>query len=77
MPVGKAMGEVDVRSLERELTLATRSWDDEFADLIVGMDDADQLAALVGGAARGLQGGLHPAAGGPGSERDADPRGCP
>ncbi len=48
MPVGKAMGEVDVRSVERELTLATRSWDDEFADVIVGIDEADRLASLVG-----------------------------
>ena len=47
MPVGAALGEIDVRSLERELTLATRSWDDEFADLMVGIDDADRLAALV------------------------------
>jgi glutamate dehydrogenase len=55
MPVGKLMGEVDVRSLERELTLATRSWDDEFADLIVGMDDADRLASLVGGLPEGYK----------------------
>jgi glutamate dehydrogenase len=47
MPVGKAISEVDVRSLERELTLATRSWDDEFADLMVGGDHAERLAALV------------------------------
>ena len=55
MPVGKAMGEVDVRSLERELTLATRTWDDEFADLIAGMDDADRLASLVGGLPEGYK----------------------
>ena len=55
MPVGEAMGEVDVRSLERELTLATRSWDDEFADLIVGIDDADRLATLVGGLPEGYK----------------------
>ena len=36
MPVGEAMGEMDIRSLERELTLATRSWDDEFADQVSG-----------------------------------------
>jgi glutamate dehydrogenase len=47
MPAGKAMGEADVRSLERELTLATRSWDDEFADLMVGGDHAERLAALA------------------------------
>ena len=48
MPVGKSLGEVDVRALERELTLATRFWDDEFADLVVGMDHAERLAALAG-----------------------------
>ena len=48
MPIGEALGMVDVRSIERELTLATRSWDDEFADLLVGLDDADQLATLAG-----------------------------
>jgi glutamate dehydrogenase len=47
MPVGEAMGEVDVRPLERELTQATRSWDDEFADLIVEDDNANRLAALA------------------------------
>ncbi|HLM20633.1 MAG TPA: NAD-glutamate dehydrogenase, partial [Propionibacteriaceae bacterium] len=55
MPSGKAMDEVDVRLLERELTLATRSWDDEFADLIVGLDDADQLASLVGALPEGYK----------------------
>ncbi len=55
MPVGKSMGEVDVRSLERELTLTTRSWDDDFADLVAGMDDADQLAALAGGLPEGYK----------------------
>jgi glutamate dehydrogenase len=55
MPVGKAMGEVDVRSLERELTLSTRSWEDEFADLIVGMDEANRLASLVGGLPEGYK----------------------
>ena len=47
MPVGTTMSEIDVRSVERELTLATRSWDDEFADLIVGIEQADRLVALV------------------------------
>src|SRR5512133_539705 len=54
MPVGEAM-DVDVRSLERELTLATRSWDDEFADLIVDMDGAARLAALVGALPEGYK----------------------
>ena len=52
MPIGEALSEVDVRSLERELTLATRSWDDEFADLVVGLDNADRLATLAGGCPR-------------------------
>ena len=55
MPVGKSMGEMDVRSLERELTSTTRTWDDEFADLVAGMDNADQLAALVGGLPEGYK----------------------
>ena len=55
MPVGEAMRDADVRSLERELTLATRSWDDEFADLIVDMDDADRLAASVGALPEGYK----------------------
>ena len=63
MPVGEAMGEVDVRALERELTLATRSWNDEFADTVAGAENPDELATLVGVAARGLQGGLHRPAG--------------
>ena len=55
MPIGEALGEVDVRSLERELTLATRSWDDEFADVLVGLDDADRLATLAGGLPEGYK----------------------
>ena len=59
---------VDVRSLERELTLATRTWDDEFADLIAGMDDLTGWHP-GGRTARGIQGGLRPAAGDPGPHR--------
>ena len=55
MPVGEAMGEVDVRGLERELTLATRSWTDEFADLIADADDPERLATLVGGLPEGYK----------------------
>ena len=55
MPLGEAMGEVDVRGLERELTLATRSWTDEFADLIAGVDDPERLATLVGGLPEGYK----------------------
>ena len=35
MPVGESMGTIDVRALERELTQATRSWNDEFAEILV------------------------------------------
>ena len=35
MPVGESMGDIDVRALERELTQATRSWNDEFAEILV------------------------------------------
>jgi glutamate dehydrogenase len=57
MPMGRALPEFDVRSLERELTLATRTWNDEFADLVAGTSvttadgrsvSAEQLVALVG-----------------------------
>ncbi|HEX8489093.1 MAG TPA: NAD-glutamate dehydrogenase [Propionibacteriaceae bacterium] len=55
MPVGDAMGEVDVRELEKELTQATRSWDDEFADQIAGHEDTSRLAALVGALPEGYK----------------------
>ena len=55
MPVGEAMGEVDVRALEKELTLATRSWNDEFADMIADSDHSDQLATLVGSLPEGYK----------------------
>jgi glutamate dehydrogenase len=55
LPVGKAMADLDVRSLERELTLATRSWDDEFADLMIGGDHAERLAGLVAGLPEGYK----------------------
>ncbi len=57
MPVGDALPDFDVRSLERELTLATRTWNDEFADLVAGQEittaggrtvSAEQLVALIG-----------------------------
>ena len=54
MPVGESLGEVDVRPLERELTLATRSWDDEFADVLASWPTpldgttSDGLSTLVG-----------------------------
>ena len=55
MPVGEAMGEVDVRALEKELTLATRSWNDEFADMIADADQSDELATLVGALPEGYK----------------------
>jgi glutamate dehydrogenase len=57
MPLGRALPDFDVRTLERELTLATRTWNDEFADLVAGGTvtttdgrtvSAEQLVALVG-----------------------------
>ncbi|MDN5771097.1 MAG: NAD-glutamate dehydrogenase, partial [Microlunatus sp.] len=47
VPEGASIDEVDVRPLERELMLATRSWDDEFAELLSDSEHPDQLAALV------------------------------
>ncbi|SEQ70497.1 NAD-glutamate dehydrogenase [Microlunatus flavus] len=38
---------VDLRALERELTAATRTWDDEFADLLTGTPAADRLGSLL------------------------------
>ena len=55
MPLGEATGEVDLRGLERELALATRSWTDEFADLIADADDPERLATLVGGLPEGYK----------------------
>ena len=56
MPLGEAVEEeVDVRALERELTQATRSWTDEFADLIADSPDAERLATLVGGLPEGYK----------------------
>ena len=69
MPVGEAMGEVDVRGLEKELTLATRSWNDEFADMIADTDHSGPARHPGRCAAGGLQGGLHARAGGPGPHR--------
>ena len=44
---GSALADVDVRSLERELTLATRSWNDEFAELLSSSADPDRVNTLV------------------------------
>ncbi len=69
MPVGESMGEIDIRSLERELTLATRSWNDEFADQLGGPRPGRPAGHPGRSAARGVQGGLHPPAGGQGPRR--------
>jgi glutamate dehydrogenase len=61
MPVGESLGEVDVRPLERELTLATRSWDDEFADVLASWPTPfdgttpDELSTLVGALPEGYK----------------------
>jgi glutamate dehydrogenase len=55
MPMGEAMGEIDVRALEKDLTLATRSWNDEFADQIATAGNAGQLASLVGALPEGYK----------------------
>ena len=51
MPAGRppvALDEaIDLRALERDLTAATRTWDDEFADLLGGTRAADRLGALL------------------------------
>ena len=68
MPPGEAMGEVDVRALERELTLATRSWNDEVADLLASDtagsltegESPDQLSALVGALPEGYKADYSP-----------------
>ncbi len=47
MPASQPLGEVDVRGLEKELTLATRSWDDAFADLVAASEQAERLSLLA------------------------------
>ena len=54
MPVGEPIGDIDVRGLEKQLTLATRSWNDEFADQL-GDQDPGQLATLVGALPEGYK----------------------
>ena len=73
MPEGATVGEVDVRALERELTLATRSWNDGFAELLSGAENPDVLATHDGVAAGGLQGGLPAPPGDPGSAGADEP----
>ncbi|HEV2930531.1 MAG TPA: NAD-glutamate dehydrogenase domain-containing protein, partial [Propionibacteriaceae bacterium] len=55
MPLGEAVAVADVRALERELTQATRTWADEFADLIAEAPDAERLATLIGGLPEGYK----------------------
>ena len=47
MPLGRPLGDVDIRGLERELTLTTRSWEDDFADLVGELDEAERLTELA------------------------------
>jgi glutamate dehydrogenase len=61
MPMGQSLGEIEVRALEWELTLATRSWDDEFADVLATwpapLDGTtpDELSNLVGALPEGYK----------------------
>ena len=55
MPVGESMGTIDVRALERELTQATRSWNDEFAEILSSSDHPEILGTLVGGLPEGYK----------------------
>ena len=55
MPEGETVGEVDVRALERELTLATRSWNDGFAELLSGAENPDVLATMMGSLPEGYK----------------------
>nr|WP_294696267.1 NAD-glutamate dehydrogenase [uncultured Friedmanniella sp.] len=47
MPIGHPLERIDVRGLEKELTLATRSWDDAFADLVGGSQHSERLGRLA------------------------------
>ncbi len=55
MPVGESMGTIDVRALERELTQATRSWNDEFAEILTSSEHPETLGILVGGLPEGYK----------------------
>src|SRR5690606_1476475 len=55
MRVGQTVGEIDVRSLELELTAATRTWNDEFADLLGASPERQRLATLVGALPEGYK----------------------
>jgi glutamate dehydrogenase len=52
---GSSLADVDVRSLERELTLATRSWNDEFAELLSSAGHPEELNTLVGALPEGYK----------------------
>ena len=54
MPAGEPIGRHRRPRLEKQLTLATRSWNDEFADQL-GEPDTDQLATLVGALPEGYK----------------------
>nr|WP_239579093.1 NAD-glutamate dehydrogenase [Microlunatus panaciterrae] len=55
MPVGQSLPEIDLRELERELTRATRSWNDEFADQLAASGEDGELTALVGALPEGYK----------------------
>lgn len=59
MPVGDSLGDLDVRALERELTQATRSWNDEFAEVVASSREepeaSEDLATLVGALPEGYK----------------------
>ncbi|MFL6028161.1 MAG: NAD-glutamate dehydrogenase domain-containing protein, partial [Friedmanniella sp.] len=48
MPLGDPLGDLDIRALERELTLTTRSWDDDLADRLTEQGQDERLAELGG-----------------------------
>ncbi|WP_091518637.1 NAD-glutamate dehydrogenase [Microlunatus soli] len=47
MPEGQPLAEIDVPELESKLTAATRSWDDDLAEQVVGHEHADQLLRMA------------------------------
>ena len=55
MPEGTSVGEVDVRALERELTLATRSWNDGFAELLSGAETPTCWPRMMGALPEGYK----------------------
>ncbi len=46
MPPGTSMGAVDVTALEQQLSQTTRSWDDDFVELVSDLPHSEHLIAL-------------------------------